>query len=484
MTIPSQQFRFPEDGLGLAPPIRNRPLILGVSSAGTALQRTPMTQPSAVVDGFGEGPMPEAACRVLQIAGGPIDVIKSPSSVAGVMSAVTKTPVGSSTGTITLAGAPYDAYNLIIEILQSGSLGAGTFRYSLDGRGLAISDHKTYSEELTIPAGGTFAIPRTNVTATFVPGGGFPEAFEDGDIHTATGTAPHYNLTDLASAMAAVQADPGEVTFILFTGQDASAAAAATAFAAIDSHLTALENQHTYVRGIMDAGDDTAANVATAFAAVSDKRITVCYGLVELPSAKTFSAWAAPSQLVTVAFAQRAGKLLLSEDPGRTASGAIEGASNPSHNEFFEASLDSHKITTTMSYPKTAGLFFTNGWLKSQIGSDYRYWQHGRAMDAGCDVVYQQQQQMIASEPRTNADGTIFENDARAWEGKVTTALENIWTKPSNASGNQGHVSEFSYAINRSVDLLNTETIESDVAVRPLGYPKTFITTLGFSRSV
>lgn len=484
MTIPSQQFRFPENGLGLAPPIRNRPLILGVSSTGTAFQRTTVTQPSAVVDGFGEGPMPEAACRVLQIAGGPIDVIKSTSSVAGVMSAVTKAPVGSSTGTVTLAGAPYDAYNLIIEVLQSGTLGAGTFRYSLDGRGLAIADHKTWSEELTIPAGGAFAIPRTNVTATFVPGGG-PVFFEDGDTHTALGTAPHYNLTDLANTMTAFAADPGEVTFIHFTGQDVSAAAAATAFAAIDSHLTALENQHTYVRGIMDAGADTAANVATAQAAVSDKRITVCYGLVELPSSKPFTGWAAPSQLLTVAFAQRAGKLLLSEDPGRTASGAIEGASNPSHNEFFEASLDSHKITTAMTYPKTAGLFFTNGWLKSQIGSDYRYWQHGRIMDAACDVVYQQQVLFIASEPRTNADGTIFENDARDWEqGQVTPALENVLTKPSNASGNQGHVSDFGYAINRNIDLLGTDTVESDLAVRPLGYPKTFITTVGYSRSV
>jgi hypothetical protein len=484
VTIPSQSFIFPENGLGLGPQVVNRALILGVSSAGTANVRTTLSQPTAILDTFGEGAMPEAATRVLQIAGGPVDCIKTAATTAGAMSAVTKVAVGSSTGTITLAGAPYDAYNLIIEILQSGTLGAGTFRYSLDGRGLAIDDHKTWSEELTIPAGGAFIIPRTNVTATFVPGAG-PAFFEDGDTHTALGTAPHYNLTDLANAMTAIKADPGDIVWILFTGQDVSAAAAATAFAAIASHLQDLENQHTYVRGIMDAGADTAANVAAAFAAVSDKRLTYCYGLVELPSSKAFTGWAAPSQLVTVALGQRVGRTLLSEDPGRVASGAITGATNPSHNEFVQRNLDSHKCTTVMTHPKRAGLFFTNAWLKSQIGSDYRYWQHGRIMDAACDVVYFQQGNFIASEPRTNADGTIFENDAKTWEeGMVTPALENVLTKPENRSGNAGHVSEFSYKIDRTVDLIGTETIESNFSVRPLGYPKTFVTTLGFAREV
>jgi hypothetical protein len=484
VTIPSQEFIFPENGLGLGPQVVNRALILGVSSDGTANVRTTLSQSTAIVNTFGEGPMPEAATRVRQIAGGPVDCIKTAATTAGVMSAVTKTAVSTSTGTVTLAGAPYDSYNLIIEILQSGTLGVGTFRYSLDGRGLAIDDHKTWSEPLTIPAGGAFAIPRTNVTATFVPGAG-PIFFEDGDTHTAIGTAPHYNLTDLAAAMTAIKADPGDIVWILFTGQDVSAAAAATAFAAIASHLTDLENQHTYVRGIMDAGADTAANIATAFAAVADKRVTVCSGLVELPSSKAFTGWGAPAQLVTVALGQRVGRTLLSEDPGRVASGAIVGAQNPSHNEFFERNLDSHKITTVMTYPKRAGLFFTNAWLKSQIGSDYRYWQHGRIMDAACDVVYFQQGLFIAAEPRTNADGTIFENDAKTWEeGQVTPALENVLTQPENRSGNAGQVSEFSYLIDRSIDLNATETVASDLAVRPRGYPKKIVTTVGYAKEV
>jgi hypothetical protein len=484
VTLPGQTFTLPENGLGLSAAVVSKPLILGCSSSGTTNARTEVSQPQAVVDAFGEGPMPEAACRVLQIAGGPVDVIRANGSVAGVAGAVTKVAAGSSTGTITVAGAPYDAYQPMVIITGSGTLGAGTFIYSLDGQDASDVDaHNTWSETLTIPAGGTYAIPRTNLTLTFVPGAG-PVFFELGDQHWFECTAPHYNSTDLAAAMTAVLASPGDFAWILFTGRDTSAANGATAFATIDTHLTALENQYRYVRGIMDSGDDTVANVQTAYAAVSDKRITVCYGLVDLPSAKPFAGWGVPGQLVTVALAQRVGLTLLSEDPGRFASGSITGAVNPSHDEFLTGGLDNHKITTVRTYVKAQGLYFTNGWLKSAAGSDYRYWQHGRVMDATCNEVYLQQLKMIAAEPRTNPDGTIFENDARSFEQMVTDGLTAILTAPRNRSGKRGHVSEFSYAIDRSIDLLTTQSIESNVAVRPLGYPKFINTTLGFAKEV
>lgn len=476
MPIPGQTFTLPENGLGLSPPVISRPLIVGTSSTGTANVRTTVAQPQAVVDAFGQGPMPEGACVALQLAGGPIDVLKTAGTVAGAAGAVTPTYVSTATGTITVAGASFDTYEAIIEITVTGTVGTGAFRYSLD-------DGNTYSAELTIPAGGTFAIPNTNNTITFVPGGG-PIFFEDGDLHEYNTTAPHYNAADLAAAMTALLADPGEFDLILFTGRDTSAAAGATAFATIDTHLTALANAFRYVRGIMDTGVDTVANVVTAFAAVSDNRISVCYGTVDQPSAKPYDGWGIPAQTVSNVLLARAAGTVISEDPGRVASGSLSGATNASHDEFLTGGLDNSKITTVRTYPKTAGLFITNGWLKSPTGSDYRYLQHGRVMDVTCAETYAQQQKMIASEPRTNADGTIFENDARAFETMVEAGLSAKLTQPRNASGKRGHVSEYSYAIDRTVDLLTTQTIVSDVAARPLGYPKFITTTVGFAKEV
>jgi hypothetical protein len=420
--------------------------------------------------------MPEAACRMLKTAGGPIDVIRTTGSVVGTTTAVTAVPIGTGTGTITLAGAPFDMYDAIVEITVTGTLGTGSFRFTLDGG-------NTYSQEYTIPTGATFIIPNTNITMTFVPGAG-AVFFEDGDTHTFQSVAPQYAAADITSMFAALALDPGEFAFIIFTGWETSAANAATMFAAIATELTAFENAFRYVRAMMSAGNDTAANVATAFVGVTDNRMTAMHGTLDTISGKGFEGWTQPAMQTQVNAGARAAKAALSEDLGRVASGPLVGASNPSHDEFLTPTLDSHKIGTVRTYPKTSGIFITNAWLKSPTGSDYRYWQHGRVMDVACDEVYQQQQKFISAEPRTNPDGTIFENDARAWEEQVTNGLNNKLLRPKNASGTPGHVSELSYAIDRSIDLLTTQSIESNVAVRPLGYPKLINTTLGFSKTV
>lgn len=476
MPIPGQTFTLPENGLGLSAAAVTRPIVLGTSSAGTVNVRTSVTQPQQVIDSFGQGPMPEAACRILKTAGGPIDVCKLTGSVVGTTSAVTATPVGAGTGTITLGGAPNDMYDATIEITVTGTVATGAFRFSLDGG-------NTYSQEYTIPSGGTFLIPNTGITLTFVPGAG-PTFFQDGDLHTWTSVAPHYNATDVSNAVTALLADPGEFAYMLFTGWETSAANAATMFAAIDTHLTSFENIYRYVRAIMSAGNDTEANVITAWAASASNRISVMHGTADVVSGKGFEGWGSPAMQTSTLLAARAAKALLSEDPGRVKSGALVGASNPSHDEYLNEQLDQHKIGTVRTYAKKEGLFITNAWLKSSAGSDYRYWQHGRVMDTACDEVYQKQLLFISSEPRTNSDGTVYELDARAFETDVENGLRNKLTRPNNASGRPGHASDLSYTLDRTVDLLATQTIESNFAVRPLGYPKQINTTLGFSNEV
>lgn len=71
--------------------------------------------------------------------------------------------VGYSTGTVTIDGVPTVAYDFRIVIIASGSLGSATFQYSSDG-GI------TFSATNTVPIGGTFAIPLTNLVITFTNG--------------------------------------------------------------------------------------------------------------------------------------------------------------------------------------------------------------------------------------------------------------------------------------------------------------------------
>ena len=64
---------------------------------------------------------------------------------------------------MTLSGVPANEYNAIVKIVTGGVPGSGQFQYSLNGG-------STYSSTITIPSGGTYAIPGTSTNVVFSPG--------------------------------------------------------------------------------------------------------------------------------------------------------------------------------------------------------------------------------------------------------------------------------------------------------------------------
>lgn len=475
MPIPSQNFTIRDPGLGITPEAITTPLYVGCSSIGDVDALYSFSNKGDVIDTLGQGPLPEALCHALDIAGGPVLGMRLTGGTVGVAGAATKTPVagGTGSGTVTVAGAPYDAYEVIVEIMATGTVGTGRFRYSLD-------DGRTYSEVLTIPAGGTYAIPNTNLTLTFVPGVG-PVFFEDGDLHSFDCTAPLYSTANLSSGITALLADPTEFAFLVLTGEHASGADAATMFAALATHLTSLQNQFRYVGAIMDAGTDTTGNVITAFAAQAGARICVCYGDADMASSKAFAGWGTPKLPSLVTVAARAAASLISTDLARFADGALPGLVSISHDEFRTEVLDQHKITTLRTWQGAQGFYITNARLKSSAGSDFLYWQHRRAMDAACDTVHKAQQPFMSAGVRTGNGGTIDERDATRFEQKVKSALRDRLLSPSNAEGSPGHVSRLDYKIDRSNNVQTSFEVLSKVAIQPLGYVKTLTTEIGFA---
>lgn len=479
MPFPKQTIDVIDPGLGIVEQSDTVPLYLGCASAGTVDTIYTFSRKKDVIDTLGQGPLPEAVCRCLDIAGGPVRALRTTGGVAGAAGSVTPTRVGTSTGTITVANAPYDRYEVIVEIMTTGTLGVGEFRYSLD-------DGRTYSETITIPSGGTYNIPSTNIELTFVPGAG-PTIFEDGDLHEFDTTAPYLSTTNLGTAVTAILASSLSFDFIVVTGKPADAPAAVVIFAALATHLASLATAFRYVRAMMSAGVDSTADVLTEFAAVADARIAVCYDDVDMASSKPFAGYGVPKQPLEMAFGARAAASLISTDLGRFKDGPITGSLEISHDERQNNVLDAAKIATARTYYDVPGFYFTHCPLKSPAGSDYQYWQHGRVMDVACRTVYLAQQKWINSAVRTNNDGTINEKDAAKIEEDVRGALRDALTNPTNAEGNQGHVSigendpGFTYAIDRNNNVATTFTLISTVAVRPLGYTKLINTSIGFA---
>ncbi|MHA1572458.1 MAG: DUF2586 family protein [Alphaproteobacteria bacterium] len=476
MTIPGQTLTILDPGLGLVEPAVTTPLYLGASELGANNVLVSVSNKVDAVEAFGQGPLSEAICRCLDVAGGPVLGMRLNGSVASTIGAVTKTAVGTSTGTLAATGTALDAYEVLVEIVTTGDLGAGAFKYSLD-------DGYTYSEGTVIPAGGTYAIPETGAVLTFTPMAG-PIFFEDGDVFEFDCTAPYYGTGDVAAAVAALLADTTPWAFMVLTGTPASAADGATMFGALETHLASFENVFRYVRALMDAGDDTPANVATSFGAVADNRISVTYGSADTASSKAFPGWGTPKRSGVNLFGARAAKELISTDLARVASGPLAGVQAISHDEFLNEVLDVQRISTLRTWAGRAGFFITNCRLKSSAGSDFRYWQHGRVMDVACKTTYEAQQFFISQGVRTNDDGSINELDARRFETRGLSALQAQLTQPSNAEGTQGHVSELSYTIDRLNNVQTTETVLSEVAIRPLGYAKFITTTIGYTLSV
>lgn len=482
MPIPSQTLTIRDPGLGLAELSDNVFLFFGCASSGSTSEVKGFSSAAAVVAEYGQGPLPEALCHALAVAGGPVYGCRMAGSTAGAAGSVTKTAAGSSTGTITVAGAAYDRYSAIVQITKTGTVGTGEFRYSLDGG-------RTYSESLVIPSGATYVLPNTNLTLTFVPGAG-AVFFQVGDSHAFTSTAPHYSTTELAAGITALQAflsitPEFLLDALVLVGRFATGSASATMWGALSTHLSALFNQYRYLRAIMDMGSgDSRANAKTAYASLADARIAVVYGDVDLPSSKPFVGFGAPTTSLLVSAAARAARELISTDLARVASGPLTGVLKISNDEFANQDMDSAKATVSTTMPLAQGFFLTNMRLKSPTGSDYLYWQHGRIMDVACRVTAKAQQQFLNSGFGTNPDGTIEESEAKRIEAVVSEALKVALIDPKNVEGKPGHVSDFKYTVDRTNNLLVSSTLMSKVAIRPFGYAKSIVTELGMSANV
>jgi len=369
----------------------------------------------------------------------------------------------------------FDRYEVAIEVLKTGTLGAGTFRYSLD-------NEVSFSAELVIPGGGSFAIPGVGITLTFVPGAG-PTFYQDGDFYRFTTTEPSYSTANVQTAVTALLALATEYPFIALTGTPATASAGVTMFSALDTHASTYQTNKRFLAFVMDAGsDDTVVNIQTSYAAVSSRRVMPVYGRTTVVSSKPLEGFSAPRRSGMEIVAAFAAAQLISTDLARVALGPLPGVQATTHDESLNEQLDAHGITTFRTHTGRSGIYITNGRIKAPAGSDFRFWQFRRVMDVACRRVFIEQQNFLNVSVRTIAGtGFIDERDASRLESIVREALRIDLSRPVSAEGTPGHVSSVGYAINRTNNIAQSLTLQSEVAIRPLGYAKTIVTEIGYS---
>lgn len=478
---PGQQITIRDGGIGARATLTALPLVVGVTSSGEEKRLYQFSDPDELLDTVGRGPAAELALGALLSAGGVL-LLKTEATTPGANTSPSAELTGSATGTITLSGTPVLPFRGSLLITKGGTLGDGKFRYTLDGG-------YTWSAERTIPAGGTFAIPGSGLTVTFVPGVG-PAFYDAGDQHTWTSTAPHYTTTDIAAAMGANlrgQLGTRTVRRVFAAGKNAAASAAATMAGAFETQMADLEANFYYARLIMDAGEDTPGNAQSAFATFQDPRVAVAYGNADVVALDAFEAFGIGRFPASHPVCERAAGTDLSENLGRYLSGPLRGVVAITHDERTNQAFgEEDRIITLRSEAAEGGFRVTNGFLKSAPSSDFSYLDWGFVIDELCSIVQRVQNTWRLRKVRVLADGTgrIDPRDARVLEQEVLAPLNAALRQPLTVEGFNGHVSALEFTIDRQHDVLSTRTVRTNAGIVPLPPLEGIETRIGFVRQV
>ncbi len=113
--------------------------------------------------------------------------------------------------------------------------------------------------------------------------------------------------------------------------------------------------------------------------------------------------------------------------------------------------------------------------MMSSPSSDFRYWQHRRVMNIAAGTVRAAQLEYLNDDLRVNkTTGLILEEDAKAIEAAILSAMHTTVTQPGLASG-------VSCQVDRTNNILSTSELKIRYGVIPLGYTKTITGTIGFN---
>lgn len=495
MALPGVTNQILDGGLGITTPATSRPHVVGPCASGPLNTPTLISNQRQLKDVFGvHGPLVDCIGYILDNAGGPVLATRTADSVAATYEGATSAAIDASSGggtdnqlnVVVATSEPKIDADVVVTITQGGARGAMKFTYSLDG-GASVSP--------VIQGATSVALADTGITLEFEVGTVNP--YVAGATYSFEARAAYMNSTDLGTAFDAIEVSLLTFDFLVLAGNAPTASAAALLFSALATQLNSFVTQDRYYGGMLNAGEDTAANVLTAFASLTSNRIAVMHGTFDAPPAFGVVGRASPALPAVTAAAMRAAGNVMSTDLAQTFGadtvGPIPGALSISHNEFTQnAGLDDAKIGTLRTYANLQGFYITNVHLKSAVGSDFEFWQHRRMMDQACIEVSARHSELISSSVIVKADGTgsLTEAAAQAIEKKVQRGLDNRIGSalrgigPTTVDGSTGHVSDQRYQVDRTNNVLSTKTLIATVSIVPRGYLKQLQTTLSYKLAV
>lgn len=389
--------------------------------------------------------------------------------------AVTPLPFGS-TGAMSIAGVPLDAYQVRVKFTRAGALGTAAFRYSLDGGDV-------YSDEIATPGGGVYVIVGTGLTVTFTG------SFSIDDLFSVDCTAPNYTTGDLAAALTVAQSDRRRFGLVHVIGQIVRATLP-TLFASVATFANAFELVGKYCRFVLQAasneGGETNAQWSaawiTAMANSVHARIMIFIGDCEVV-APLLTPQAARTMRRSVAVPAMA--LLATLRPGKdlgdqTIPALLPGVSKLYHLDQADT-LAGQRFSVAYTVTGIDG-YLAEGRLFDQAlpPGDFKYIQYGRVIDVAMDVAWTYMNRFMNAGPRVRKKaqgaypaGSIDPSDAGAMDQAGTALLREALGVKTGDSAPIGDATDAELLVDRTTNLISTNTLPYNVQVTPLGYLKT-----------
>lgn len=382
------------------------------------------------------------------------------------------------TSSPTFSGTPVDAFDVRVKVTRAAAVagdGTGAVRYSLDGG-------TTYQPEMPVPTSRAVVLGNSGLTVTFSAA-----SLVVGDIYHFWTTAPTWDATTLAAALAALASSVHDHEFP-HVAEAVTAVTAATLRSSIEGlatsgiyrwGLASSRDQGESLQGETESAWQTALLGATpGFTAFNSKLITVTAGYARVAAMDGSKlrrplAWIIGPRLAKLRQASAGSGL--AEHPGRVQSGALEGIDDGDliHDLRLLTSLSSGRFMGAQTFTGRSGYFATDTTM-AQAGSDYRKITNVRVVVEGSKVGINRLQNLLNDDFRTATGGVIDRRDASAVDAYLTGELRNAMVETNLASNATAQV-------NRTDNILSTETLRAALRIRPKGYATTIEATIGLT---
>lgn len=481
-------------------------VVLGTCSGGvvgTPVVASGIGGPKVLQSALGYGIGVEAA-SLSCLAGGTVIYWKTATKTKGTGSSVTATAGNTSTSVLTLTqdatNGAYDDGFFVVKVITGGTIGtSATIAISADAG-------RNYGPNIALGTANTYVISNWGTTINFAAG-----TLVTGDTFTFATYAASSDPSDVNGGISQVLTMLQNSTYGLTgwgslhivggrTGTQTAKGYQYSDAHSVQGYLDGMATADVFSGAILSARDASPAakwggtaeteaawisSLSTDYGAPSDRRIMACAGFYNMPSATpnaSFGSWV-PRRSLAWAVAARQVAIALKTLASRVSDGplsqiTVNSASDPTdgfvyHDERNVGGLDAAHFCSATTRVGYKGFFAATPWLMSPFGSDYDLWPKRVLMDAACYIVRQRALLFLNSDTRLNANGTIFETDARGVEAALKGALDSALTST-------GQISACQVSVDRTTNVQATKQFVVTVTIQARGYILNIPITIGF----